>query len=152
MELQRTTSAGYRLPISSSKPQFNGGVAEATARNARLEDVLTHKIGGKLCDAVCFDKILTSRIENEWKAVEKWRTNWSFLAAEYNSEGARKIKKNLTEEKSTFFNSSASVPVTQAGNYGNRQQSECAKAIIKFQLDMGKPLRRRQMGSEFQCC
>jgi len=147
MEL-RTTSAGYRLPPKRN-PTRNVAVQSTRPDLSKQHgESLVYNIGGQKCDAVAFDKILTDRIKQEWSAAKKWNTYWSFMA-EYNPKGELKQPKKFPTEENYYNNNI--IPITAGAAYGSRQRSDSAQAIIKYQLDMTKPFRKRQIGAEFQC-
>jgi len=68
--------------------------------------------------------------------------------ADYDPKGNLKEKKDKIDPET--LRKCAKVPLLTSKTYGSRLTSKNAKAIIKFQLDMGARNRRRKIGPEFQ--
>jgi len=71
MQTQRTTSAGYRLPLGETSAVHRIATrAEGTQTTASIKKPGSSQIDK--CDEVAWNKIWREQVKNEWKGVQDW--------------------------------------------------------------------------------
>jgi len=145
--MERTTSAGYRLPI---------GQTTAPHRHVSRPDVGTQAGGGvrrlggkepKFVDEVTFNKIWRENVKNEWKGVYEWKRQYGFMK-DFDPRGRPKTPVELPEKESPF---AENVPDTGGHEYGSRLNSEQGLKMQDLEFRFMSDRRKCKLDTEFVC-
>ncbi|XP_048208133.1 uncharacterized protein C2orf50 homolog [Perognathus longimembris pacificus] len=141
-ELQRTTSAGYRLP--SARPPAS--VSQAVAGGGRAG-------GGRAPGAprealgVQQDQLWRETVAAEGRARQRWTEHWGFLK-DYDPMGNKKEPPKLPESVSVF---SDTVPNSSNQVVGSRVDTPLGRALSRLDaLLFWEGARRRKVEEELQ--
>lgn len=121
----KTTSAGYRLPVSSeyhhkciAEPAKK--IREAAERAGKDK---TFTMGEyRNCNKVAQENIWKEHVHNEMQSTRDWGKNWGFLL-EYDFEGKPQQKKQLSENQSFFTSDFPTTTSSQVGGWGRSPES-----------------------------
>ncbi|XP_006197338.1 ciliary microtubule inner protein 5 [Vicugna pacos] len=143
--LQRTTSAGYRLP--STKPP---ALVSSTARS---RPVAGRALAGghQACRAlgaegVQQDQLWRELLEAERRSQRRWAQNWSFLK-DYDPMGNKKEPVQLPEYVPLF---SDTVPNSMSQVVGSRVDTPLGKALVGMDFFFVEGVRKKKLEEELQ--
>ncbi|OCT81235.1 uncharacterized protein C2orf50 homolog [Xenopus laevis] len=147
--IQRSTSAGYRLPdrgtakqlASTSSVSFNKSVP-----GAQPNPQPSAKEKEKRCweDTVRHDQVWREFVEAERRGGKRWHENWGFLK-EYDSLGNKKEVEELPKEVPVF---SDRVPNTTNQAIGSRMNTELGKTLVHMDYFLTGGNQKKKLGSE----
>ncbi|XP_019505546.1 PREDICTED: uncharacterized protein C2orf50 homolog [Hipposideros armiger] len=139
--LQKTTSAGYRLP--STRPP---ALVSSTARGS---PVVGRGLGSGLAlraDGVQQDQLWRELLEAERRSQQRWAQNWSFLK-DYDPMGNKKESKKLPEHMPLF---SDTVPNSTNRVVGSRVDTPLGKTLISLDFFFVEGARKKKLDVELQ--
>ena len=86
----RTTSAGYRFPIASTRPKsaYHTTCVPAEKKETHIPEPSRNysQQDYAKCDSVTQDKIWKQMVGNEKRCIKRWDENWGFLQ-DYDQKG-----------------------------------------------------------------
>ncbi|KAM4866783.1 ciliary microtubule inner protein 5 [Thomomys bottae] len=146
-ELQRTTSAGYRLsstrpPASVSPAALSGPVAgRGLAGGRRAPGTPREALG------VQQDQLWREMVEAEGRSRQRWTEHWGFLK-DYDPMGNKKEPETLPESVSLF---SGTVPNSSNHVVGSRVDTALGRALSRMDhLLFSEGARKRKLAEELQ--
>ncbi|KAI8497336.1 ciliary microtubule inner protein 5-like isoform X1 [Branchiostoma floridae x Branchiostoma belcheri] len=147
----RTTSAGYRLPLRGPSafhercvPKQDQGTSPPPAAGGggkRTEADYRH------CNEVAEDKIWRESVKNEWKGVQQWEDNWGFLK-EYDQKGRPKPQKELPDRVPVY---SDNMPNTTNGVIGSRMRTDIGRHMFQLERALMTGHKKKKLGTELMC-
>ncbi|XP_014720073.1 uncharacterized protein C2orf50 homolog [Equus asinus] len=150
--LQRTTSAGYRLPsirppASISPTARRGPVAgRGLAGGRQAPQDLEAKRAPLGADNVQQDQLWRELLEAERRSQRRWAQNWSFLK-DYDPMGNRKEPVKLPEYVPLF---SDTVPNSTNQAVGSRVDTPQGKTLISMDFFFVEGVRKKKLEDELQ--
>ncbi|KAB1266999.1 uncharacterized protein Cadr_000017772 [Camelus dromedarius] len=143
--LQRTTSAGYRLP--STKPP---ALVSSTARSLPVAGRALaggHQARRALgAEGVQQDQLWRELLEAERRSQRCWAQNWSFLK-DYDPMGNKKEPVQLPEYVPLF---SDTVPNSTSQVVGSRVDTPLGKALVGMDFFFVEGVRKKKLEEELQ--
>ncbi|XP_003787445.1 uncharacterized protein C2orf50 homolog [Otolemur garnettii] len=154
-ELQRTTSAGYRLPptrppASGSAPSrggpmvgrsLAGGCPAPRAPKANKGQWVAQKAEGTQQD-----QLWRELLEAERRGLQRWVQNWSFLK-DYDPMGNKKEPEPLPDYVPLF---SDTVPNSTNQVVGSRVDTPLGKMLIGMDFSFVEGARKKKLEDELQ--
>ncbi|XP_075411939.1 ciliary microtubule inner protein 5 [Tenrec ecaudatus] len=146
--LQRTTSAGYRLPSSkepaSISPPARGGPVTRRGlqkpRGSKTEQETPRAEGTQQ------DQLWRELVEAELRSQRRWAHHWSFLK-DYDPMGNRKEHPALPERVPLF---SDTVPNSTSQVVGSRMDTPLGKALVRMDFFFSEGVRKKKLEDELQ--
>ncbi|XP_004696092.1 uncharacterized protein C2orf50 homolog [Echinops telfairi] len=144
--LQRTTSAGYRLPPSKqpasiSPPARGGPVTRRGLQKPRDPEQETPRAEGTQQD-----QLWRELVEAELRSQRRWAHHWSFLK-DYDPMGNKKEHPTLPEHVPLF---SDTVPNSTNQVVGSRVDTPLGKALVHMDFFFKEGARKQKLEEELQ--
>ncbi|XP_019605309.2 ciliary microtubule inner protein 5 [Rhinolophus sinicus] len=139
--LQKTTSAGYRLP--STRPPT---LVSPTARGGPM---VGRGLASGLAlgaDGVQQDQLWRELLEAERRSQQRWAQNWSFLK-DHDLLGNKKEPEKLPEHVPFF---SDTVPNSTNRVVGSRVDTPLGKTLISLDFCFVEGVRKKKLEDELQ--
>ncbi|XP_047378591.1 uncharacterized protein C2orf50 homolog isoform X2 [Sciurus carolinensis] len=141
--LQRTSSAGYRLPSArrpaSASPAARGG--PATARGLAGGGQASREAPG-----VQQDQLWRELVEAEQRGRRRWIENWSFLK-DYDPMGNKKEPEKLPDHVPLF---SDTLPNSANQVVGSRVDTPLGRTLIRLDFSFTEGARKKKLEEELQ--
>ncbi|XP_030864159.1 ciliary microtubule inner protein 5 [Gorilla gorilla gorilla] len=152
--LQRTTSAGYRLPPTrppaSVSPAARGGpmASRGLAGGCQAPQALKAQrvAQGAACDGVQQDQLWRELLEAERRGQQRWIQNWSFLK-DYDPMGNKKEPEKLPDHVPLF---SDTVPSSTNQVVGSRLDTPLGQTLIRMDFFFTEGARKKKLEDEMQ--
>ncbi|XP_006869518.1 PREDICTED: uncharacterized protein C2orf50 homolog [Chrysochloris asiatica] len=152
LRLQRTTSAGYRLP--PTKVPASGSLAARDGRGSRRVPAAVRQEpqapkagrGTPGGEGVQQDQLWRERLEAEQRSQRRWTHNWSFLK-DYDPMGNKKEQPTLPEYVPLF---SDTVPNSTNQVVGSRVDTPLGKVLINMDYFFMEGARKKKLEEELQ--
>ncbi|PNJ52287.1 C2orf50 isoform 2 [Pongo abelii] len=152
--LQRTTSAGYRLPPTrppaSVSPAARGGpmASRGLAGGCQAPQALKAQrvAQGAACDGVQQDQLWRELLEAERRGQRRWVQNWSFLK-DYDPMGNKKEPEKLPDHVPLF---SDTVPSSTNQVVGSRLDTPLGQTLIRMDFFFTEGARKKKLEDEMQ--
>ncbi|XP_037382803.1 uncharacterized protein C2orf50 homolog [Talpa occidentalis] len=144
--LQRTTSAGYRLP-SPRPPASQGGPAAARGlAGGRAPRSLEAERAALAADSVQQDQLWRELLEAERRSQWRWAQNWSFLK-DYDPLGNKKEPVALPDYVPFF---SDTVPNSASRVVGSRVDTPLGRALAGMDFSFVGGVRKKRLEDELR--
>ncbi|XP_016802664.2 uncharacterized protein C2orf50 homolog [Pan troglodytes] len=152
--LQRTTSAGYRLPPTrppaSVSPAARGGpmASRGLAGGCQAPQALKAQrvAQGAACDGVQQDQLWRELLEAERRGQQRWIQNWSFLK-DYDPMGNKKEPEKLPDHVPLF---SDTVPSSTKQAVGSRLDTPLGQTLIRMDFFFTEGAQKKKLEDEMQ--
>ncbi|XP_057596600.1 uncharacterized protein C2orf50 homolog [Hippopotamus amphibius kiboko] len=147
--LQRTTSAGYRLPstrppaLVSSTARSGPAAGRGPAGGPQAPKAKGSALGA---DGVQQDQLWRECLEAERRSQRRWAQNWSFLK-DYDPMGNKKELVKLPEYVPLF---SDTVPNSTNQAVGSRVDTPLGKTLISLDFFFVEGVRKKKLEDELQ--
>ncbi|KAE8605083.1 hypothetical protein XENTR_v10014963 [Xenopus tropicalis] len=147
--IQRSTSAGYRLPDRATAQQLASTSSVSISKSipgAQPIPQASAKEKEKRCwkDTVRHDQVWREFVEAERRGGKRWHENWGFLK-EYDSMGNKKEVEELPKEVPVF---SDQIPNTANQAIGSRMNTELGKTLVHMDYFLTGGNQKKKLGSE----
>ncbi|KAF5917304.1 uncharacterized protein C2orf50 homolog [Diceros bicornis minor] len=150
--LQRTTSAGYRLPsirppaLVSPTAQGSPVAGRGLAGGHQAPQDPEAKRASLRADNVQQDQLWRELLEAERRSQRRWAQNWSFLK-DYDPMGNEKEPAKLPEYVPPF---SDTVPNSTNRVVGSRLDTQLGKTLIGMDFFFVEGVRKKKLEGELQ--
>ncbi|KAM6221092.1 ciliary microtubule inner protein 5 [Rhynchocyon petersi] len=150
--IQRTTSAGYRLPQTKLPASGSPAARDGPGRRMRpargRQESQTPKAdrGTPGADGVQQDQLWRELLEAERRGQRRWVENWSFLK-DYDSMGNKKEHQPLPEYVPLF---SDTVPNSTNQVVGSRIDTPLGKMLINMDFLFVEGIRKKKLEEDMQ--
>ncbi|XP_017381189.1 uncharacterized protein C2orf50 homolog [Cebus imitator] len=152
--LQRTTSAGYRLPPTrlpaSVSPAAQGGPMAGRGLAGGCQAPQAPKAQrvarGAACGGVQQDQLWRELLEAERRGQQRWVQNWSFLK-DYDPMGNKKEPEKLPDHVPLF---SDTVPSSTNRVVGSRLDTPLGQSLIHMDFFFTEGVRKKKLEDEMQ--
>ncbi|XP_053444577.1 uncharacterized protein C2orf50 homolog [Nycticebus coucang] len=154
-ELQRTTSAGYRQPLTrppasmSVAPQGGPVVGRSLAGGCPVPRAPKANKGQCMAqgaERTQQDQLWRELLEAEQRSLQRWVQNWSFLK-DYDPMGNKKEPEPLPDYVSLF---SDTVPNSTNQVVGSRVDTPLGKMLIGMDFSFVEGARKKKLECELQ--
>ncbi|XP_008063732.1 uncharacterized protein C2orf50 homolog [Carlito syrichta] len=140
--LQRTTSAGYRLP--PARPPARGG--PGAVRSLGSQAPKTQQVAREAKEGVKQDQLWRELQEAEWQGRQRWVQNWGFLK-DYDPMGNKKEPEKLPDYVPLF---SDTAPNSTNQVVGSRLDTPLGKTLIGMDFFFMEGARKKKLEDELQ--
>ncbi|XP_044118492.1 uncharacterized protein C2orf50 homolog [Neovison vison] len=148
----RTTSAGYRLPLTrlsaldSSTAPGGPAVGRGLAGSRQAPQAPEAERLGQGTNGVRQDQLWRELVEAERRGQQRWAQHWSFLK-DYDPLGNRKEPVQLPEHVSLF---SDTVPNSANQVVGSRVNTPLGQTLIGMDFFCVSGVRKKKLEAELQ--
>ncbi|XP_047601797.1 uncharacterized protein C2orf50 homolog [Lutra lutra] len=148
----RTTSAGYRLPLTrlsaldSSTARGGPAVGRGLAGSRQAPQAAEAERLGLGTNGVRQDQLWRELVEAERRGQQRWAQHWSFLK-DYDPLGNRKEPVQLPEHVSLF---SDTVPNSASQVVGSRVSTPLGQTLIRMDFFCVGGVRKKKLEAELQ--
>ncbi|KAM4804562.1 ciliary microtubule inner protein 5 [Urocitellus parryii] len=141
--LQRTTSAGYRLPTTRRPASVSTAARGGPAAGRGLAG------GGQApreAQGVQQDQLWRELVEAEGRGRRRWAENWSFLK-DYDPMGNKKEPEKLPDYVPLFADT---LPNSTNQVVGSRVDTPLGRTLIRMDFSFTEGVRKKKLEDELQ--